>query len=50
MPHIGVSSTMGKGFDKIMPKADELKGEYYRVFLPELMGKNRGPGGQEEEE
>ena len=38
VPHIGVSSTIGKGFDKILPKAEELKREYFEVFLPELMG------------
>jgi len=43
VPHIGVSSTLGKGFDKIMPKAEILKQEYFDVFLPELIGeKNRG--------
>jgi len=38
VPHIGVSSTIGKGFDKILPKAQELKKEYFEVFLPELRG------------
>lgn len=41
VPHIGVSSTIGKGFDKILPKAEELKKEYYEVFLPELRGDGR---------
>ena len=47
MPHIGVSSTLGKGFDKILPKADELKEEYFNVFLPELIG-NGGMRGDAE--
>ena len=50
VPHIGVSSIMGKGFDKIMPQAEELKKEYYKVFLPELTGKNRGGANEEEQE
>ena len=36
---MGVSSTIGKGFDKILPKADQLKQEYFEVFLPELLGR-----------
>ena len=39
VPHIGVSSTMGKGFDKIIPTAEQLKQEYFTVFLPELIGR-----------
>ena len=39
VPHIGVSSTLGKGFEKILPSAEILKKEYFYVFLPELMGK-----------
>ena len=42
VPHIGVSSTIGKGFDKIIPKANELKEEYFNVFLPELLGNSGG--------
>lgn len=43
VPHIGVSSTLGKGFDKIMPTAEKLKQEYFEVFLPELMGRASRP-------
>lgn len=47
VPNIGVSSTTGKGFDKIEAKVEALKKEYFEVFLPELLGKN---GGQDTEE
>ena len=50
VPHIGVSSTLGKGFDKILPKADELKEEYFNVFLPELIGNGGSAGNSEEGE
>ena len=43
VPHIGVSSTMGKGFEKIIPTADQLKQEYFNVFLPELVGRANRP-------
>jgi hypothetical protein len=33
---VGVSATIGKGFDKLMPTFDQLKKEYFEVFLPEL--------------
>ena len=47
VPHIGVSSTLGKGFDKIMPKVELLKQEYFNVFLPELVNdKNKAQGVQ----
>ena len=49
MPHIGVSSTLGKGFEKILPKTEILKKEYFEVFLPELMG-NKGGAPEEEQE
>ena len=39
VPTVGVSSTLGKGFDKILPKAEQLKQEYFEVFLPELLGR-----------
>ena len=29
---------MGKGFDQLLPKTEQLKKEYFEVFLPELMG------------
>ena len=45
VPHIGVSSTLGKGFDKILPKADQLKQEYFTVFLPELLSEKNRAGG-----
>ena len=35
---MGVSSTLGKGFDQLLPKTEQLKKEYFEVFLPELMG------------
>ena len=38
VPQLGVSSTLGKGFDQLLPKTEELKKEYFEVFLPELMG------------
>lgn len=50
VPHIGVSSTLGKGFDKIMPKAELLKQEYFTVFLPELMGAGRPPKNSDDDE
>lgn len=49
VPHIGVSSTLGKGFDKIMPTAEKLKQEYFDVFLPELMGRANRPQEDEDE-
>ena len=36
VPHVGVSASIGKGFDLLLPKFDELKKEYFEVFLPEL--------------
>jgi len=36
VPQVGVSATIGKGFDKLMPTFDQLKKEYFEVFLPEL--------------
>ena len=39
---------MGKGFDKILPKAEILKQEYFDVFLPELMGKDAQTGDDED--
>ena len=44
---------MGKGFDKILPKAEQLKQEYFEIFLPELMGdgaRNGGDNSVDEEE
>ena len=38
VPQIGVSSTLGKNFDQLLPKTEQLKKEYFEVFLPELMG------------
>ena len=38
VPHVGVSSTIGKGFDKILPAANKLREEYFTVYLPELLG------------
>lgn len=49
IPHIGVSSTLGKGFDKIIPKAQDLKQEYFTVFLPELLGAGRPPKSDEDD-
>ena len=36
VPHVGVSASVGKGFDLLLPKFEELKKEYFNVFLPEL--------------
>jgi hypothetical protein len=36
VPHVGVSAAVGKGFDKLFPKFEDLKKEYFEVFLPEL--------------
>ena len=41
---------MGKGFDKILPKAEELKEEYFTVFLPELLGGSGRSGDDEDGE
>ena len=40
---------MGKGFDKILPKAEQLKQEYFEVFLPELVGRAANPDQDDEE-
>jgi len=37
VPHLGVSAAVGKGFDQLLPKFNDLKKEYFEVFLPELM-------------
>jgi hypothetical protein len=36
VPHVGVSASVGKGFDLLLQKFEELKREYFEVFLPEL--------------
>jgi hypothetical protein len=36
VPHLGVSAAVGKGYDHLLPKFEELKKEYFEVFLPEL--------------
>ena len=41
---------MGKGFDQLLPKAEQLKKEYFEVFLPELMGPDYAKPGTAEEE
>jgi GTPase len=49
VPNVGVSAAVGKGFDHLLPKFDDLKKDYFEVFLPELQESSK-PKPQSEEE
>lgn len=36
VPHHGVSAATGSGYDGLFEKFDQLKKDYFEVFLPEL--------------
>jgi len=46
VPHVGVSAAIGKGYDKLIPKFEQLKTEFFEVFLPELQGSHVAPTSQ----
>ena len=37
IPYCGVSAATGAQFELLLPKFEQLKKEYFEIFLPELM-------------